>query len=63
MVRMLQARLTDDTVGVDKVRPAVASLPPAVRREIETLEATQDEIRDALAKISERLPVPDLSNQ
>ncbi len=63
MVRMLQARLTDDTVGVDKVRPSTASLPPAVRREIETLEATQDEIRDALAKISERLPVPDLSNQ
>ena len=59
MVRMIQSRLNDDTVGVDKTRPAASTLPPAVRREVETLEATQDEIRDSLAKIAERLPFPD----
>jgi hypothetical protein len=59
MVRMLQARLNDDTVGVDKTRPAASTLPPAFRRDVETLEATQDEIRDSLAKIVERLQFPD----
>ena len=59
MVRMIQARLNDDTVGVDKSRPAASTLPPAVRHEVETLEATQDEIRESLAKIAERLPFPD----
>ncbi len=59
MVRMIQARLNDDTVGVDKTRPAASTLPPAIRREVETLETTQDEIRDALAKIAERLPFPE----
>ncbi len=58
MVRLLQSRLNDDTVVVDKTRPA-APLPPTVRNEVETLEVTQDEIRDALAKIGEKLPVPD----
>lgn len=58
MVRMLQARLNDDTVGVDKDRPAATNLPPAVRREIEGLEATQDEVRDALARIADRLSIP-----
>jgi len=59
MVRMLQARLNDDTVGVDKTRPAESTLPPAIRQEVETLEATQDEIRESLAKIAERLPFPE----
>ncbi len=59
MVRMLQARLNDDTVGVDKSRPAASTLPPAFRREVETLESTQDEIRDSLAKIVERLEFPE----
>ncbi len=59
MVRMIQARLNDDTVGVDKTRPLASTLPPALRREVETLEATQDEIRDSLAKIGERLPFPE----
>ncbi len=58
MVRMLQARLNDDTVGVDRDRPAAKNLPPAVRREIEGLEATQDEVREALAKIGDRLSIP-----
>jgi len=61
MVRMLQARLNDDTVGVDKSRPATSTLPPALKREVETLEATQDEIRDSLAKIAERLEFPELN--
>jgi hypothetical protein len=59
MVRLIQSRLIDDTVAVDKARPAAAVPPPALRREVETLEATQEEIRDALAKIAERLPTPD----
>ena len=58
MVRMLQARLNDDTLGVDKERPTATNLPPAVRREIEGLEATQDEVREALAKIADRLAIP-----
>jgi hypothetical protein len=63
MVRMLQARLNDDTVVVDKTRRGASISPTAIRREVETLELTQDEIRDALAKIAERLPVPDLSSE
>jgi hypothetical protein len=58
MVRMIQARLNDDTLVVDKSRPAAVTPPPALKREVETLEATQEEIRDALAKIAERLPNP-----
>jgi hypothetical protein len=61
MVRMLQWRLNDDTVGVDTDRPAASTLPPALKREVETLEATQDEIRESLAKIAERLEFPVLS--
>jgi hypothetical protein len=63
MVRMLQSRLNDDTVTVDKSRPAAASLPQPIRQEVESLEASQDEIRDSLAKIAERLPFPDGSGQ
>jgi hypothetical protein len=59
MVRMIQARLNDDTVKVDKERIAAAAPPPSIRREVETLESTQDEIRDSLAKIAERLPFPE----
>jgi hypothetical protein len=59
MVRMIQSRLNDDTVGVDKIRLAPSTSPPALRRDVETLESTQDEIRDSLAKIAERLPFPD----
>ncbi len=56
MIRLLQSRLNDDTTGVDKGRPQAAILPPALRREIETLKSAQEEIRDSLAKISSRLP-------
>ena len=58
MVRMLQARLNDDTAGVDKTRPGNTPLSPDLRRELEALESGQDEVRDALAKIAERLPNP-----
>jgi hypothetical protein len=58
-IRLLQARLNDDTVGVDKSRPAAAStLPPALRREIETLEGMQEDLRESLSKISERIEQP-----
>jgi hypothetical protein len=56
MIRLLQSRLNDDTSGVDNGRPQAAILPPALRREIEALKASQEEIRDSLAKISSRLP-------
>lgn len=59
MVRMIQARLNDDTIGVDKSRLAASAAVPAIHREVETLESRQDEIRDSLAKISERLPFPE----
>lgn len=61
MIRLLQSRLNDDTVGVDKTRPSPSpsDLTPALRREVEALEASQDEIRDSLAKIAERLESPD----
>lgn len=55
MIRMLQSRLNDDTAGVDKTRPAPPALTPALRREVEALEGSQDEIRDSLAKIAERI--------
>jgi hypothetical protein len=58
MVRMIQARLNDDTVGFDKTRVAAATPSPALRSDVETLEAAQDEIRDSLAKIADRLPSP-----
>ncbi len=58
MIRMLQSRLNDDTVGIDKSRPGTAALPPALRREVEALEASQDEIRDSLSKIAERADQP-----
>ncbi len=58
IIRMLQTRLNDDTVGVDRSRPDPPTLTPALRREVEALEASQDEIRDSLAKIAERLESP-----
>ncbi|MCA1686524.1 MAG: DUF4175 domain-containing protein, partial [Planctomycetia bacterium] len=59
MVRLLQSRLNDDTAGVDHSRPGPSELPPALRKEVEALESSQDEIRDSLAKIAERLEPPD----
>lgn len=58
MIRLLQARLNDDTTGVDKTRPGPSDLPPALRREVEALETGQDEIRDSLSKIAERIEQP-----
>jgi hypothetical protein len=58
-IRLLQARLNDDTVGVDKSRPAASpTLPPALRREIEALESVQEDLRESLSKIAERIEQP-----
>jgi hypothetical protein len=58
-IRLLQGRLNDDTVGVDKTRPAaLGTLPPAFRREIETLEGMQEDLRESLSKIAERIEQP-----
>jgi hypothetical protein len=58
MIRLLQVRLNDDTIGVDKSRPKPSDLPPPLRREVETLESSQEEIRDSLSKIAERIEQP-----
>ena len=57
-IRLLQSRLNDDTFGVDKARPAPPALPPALRREIESLEGTQEDLRESLSKIAERIELP-----
>ncbi|WZO96224.1 DUF4175 domain-containing protein [Isosphaeraceae bacterium EP7] len=63
MIRLLQTRLNDDTVAVDGTRPGAATIPPALRREIEALNSAQEEIRDSLSKISEQLePPPESDN-
>ncbi|MDG3008267.1 hypothetical protein [Paludisphaera mucosa] len=54
MIRLLQSRVNDDTVKVDQGRPGEAILPPALKRDIETLESSQDEIRETLGKLAER---------
>ena len=55
MIRLLQVRLDDDTVQIDKSRPQAPSISPALRREIETLKDGQDTIRDSLKKISKAI--------
>ena len=54
MIRLLQFRLNDDTLDVDHTRPAIAVLTAELRRQIETLKAHQDEIRDSIARLAER---------
>jgi len=51
MIRLLQSRLNDDTVEVDSGRPKKETLPPALRREIEALKVSQEEIRDTLRRV------------
>ncbi len=58
MVRLLQSRLNVDTTGVDKTRPNPSDLSPTLRREVEGLESGQEEIRDSLSRITERIPQP-----
>lgn len=58
LIRLMQARLNDDTAGVDKTRPEPATLPPALRREVEALEAVQEELRESLSKIADRIEQP-----
>jgi hypothetical protein len=60
MIRLLQFRLNDDTLDVDHTRPGAPTLTPELKREIETLKAQQEEIRDSIAKLSARFePKPD----
>ncbi len=58
MIRLLQFRLNDDTVDVDHAHPSAAALTPELRREIEALKAQQEEIRDSIARLSERFEPP-----
>jgi len=55
MIRLLQSRLNDDTVGTDKTRVTVATITPELRREIEALESVQEELRESLSRIAERI--------
>lgn len=54
MIRLLQSRVNDDTVEADQGRPAEPTLPPALKRTIEVLESSQDEIHDTLSKLAQR---------
>ncbi|WP_337174072.1 DUF4175 domain-containing protein [Paludisphaera sp.] len=54
MIRLLQSRVNDDTVKVDEGRPDETVIPPDLLRDIEGLESSQDEIHDALSKLSQR---------
>jgi hypothetical protein len=59
MIRLLQVRLDDDTIVVDKSRPDTPVLPLPLRREIEALKSGQEEIRDSMRKIAKSLEPPD----
>jgi hypothetical protein len=54
MIRLLQSRLNDDTIEADRGRPKEQVLSPALKRLIEALKSSQDEIRDTLARLSQR---------
>ena len=58
MIRLLQVRLNDDTIDADHAHPGTAALTPALKREIETLKASQEEIRDSITRLSERFEPP-----
>jgi hypothetical protein len=56
MIRLLQVRLNDDTTMTDKSRDASAArLSSALKRQIEALGVTQEEIRDTLRQIDQRM--------
>lgn len=57
MIRLLQTRLDDDTIEVDGSRPTRPGLTPELRRQIEALTASQEVIRNSLAKIASRAEV------
>ena len=58
LVRLLQSRLNDDTVGVDQTRPNPSDLSPALKRDVEGLESNQEEIREALARVAQFIQQP-----
>src|SRR5262249_11986167 len=47
MIRLLQSRLNDDTIEADSSRPKKDILPPALRREIEALKDSEEELHHA----------------
>src|SRR5262245_1032483 len=51
MIRLLQVRLNDDTTQTERGRAEAPSLSAALRREIEALEAMQEELRESLSRI------------
>ncbi len=63
MIRLLQSRLNDDTLGVDKGRPQEPTLPAALRREIEALKSSQEELRDTIKSLSDRYENPGGGNK
>jgi hypothetical protein len=54
MIRLLQSRLNDDTVETDRGRPNEQVLSPELKRIIEALESSQEEIRETLAKLAKQ---------
>ncbi|MDR3617745.1 MAG: DUF4175 domain-containing protein [Paludisphaera borealis] len=54
MIRLLQSRLNDDTIEADHGRPKEQVLTPPLKRLIEALKSSQDEIHETLAKLSKR---------
>ena len=58
LVRLLQSRLNDDTVGVDQTRPNPSDLSPTLKRDVEGLESNQEEIREALARVAQFIQQP-----
>jgi hypothetical protein len=59
MIRLLQSRLNDDTVDADHGRPKNPPLSPDLRREIEALGASQEELRDTLKRVGAPLEPPE----
>jgi hypothetical protein len=51
MLRLLQTRLNDDTLELDRGRPKTSVLTPALKREIESLRGAQEEIRESLKRV------------
>ena len=60
MIRLIQSRLNDDTLEVNRGRPKTPIVTPALRREIQGLKSAQEEIRDSLAKLSGRFEPPEV---
>src|SRR5262249_4126773 len=58
MIRLLQARLNDDTIHVYPARPGASAPAPALKREIGTLKPSREESRAWSGRLSERFEPP-----